>query len=431
MITIGLKYPIIMKIKITEASFKTVKPVKQPNILPTKQSKFFKGLINLVAAGDFKKTSFSFEWKSGQDIPLDQPCLILMNHSSFIDLEMLFKIFKDRPFNIATTDDAFIGMDWLLRKIGCFPALKFQSDVTLILNMKHVIEKLKSSVVLFPEASYSFDGTATELPDSIPGLVKYLKVPVLMVRTHGAFLRDPLYNNLQVRDTKVSAEISCIINKEQLSLPKENIANIIKHHFTFDNFKEQQENNIVIDEPFRADYLNRALYKCPHCLTEGRMVGKGIELVCEECGNTYELTENGYLANRIGETKFNHIPDWYRWQRNCVKKEIENGEYSKDVNGVVYATIDHKCVYRLGNGSLHHDINGFELRDDQGNIVHTQKSLACYSLYSDFFWYEVGDIVSLGTPEIRYYIVPEEKDVVAKFRIATEEMFKHLRKKMA
>ncbi|MCQ2772994.1 MAG: hypothetical protein MJ238_06980 [Bacilli bacterium] len=69
------------------------------------------------------------------------------------------------------------------------------------------------------------------------------------------------------------------------------------------------------------------------------------------------------------------------------------------------------------------------MKDDKGNTVHEQKSLACYSLYSDFYWYEVGDIVSIGTQEIRHYIVPEEKDVVAKLRLATEEIYKLLQTK--
>lgn len=418
-----------MKIKIKDSSFNAIKPKKREKIAPKKQSKLLKGLINLISKGDFKKTEFKYVWTSGQDIPINQPCLILMNHSSFIDLEILFSIFKDRKFNIVTTDDAFIGKDWLLRKLGCLPALKFQNDVPLILDMKHVIQKLKSSVVLFPEASYSFDGTATLLPDSIPGLIKYLKVPVLMVRTHGAFLRDPLYNNLQVRDVKVSCEISCIITNEQLSLPAEEIATIINKQFEFDNFKEQQNNGIIVDEPFRADYLNRVLYKCPHCGVEYKMIGQGTSLVCTHCNEEYELTENGYLDNVNGNTLFNHVPDWFSWERECVREEVFSGKYAASVHGCVYATIDHKAVYKLGKGSLYHDINGFVLKDDKGNTVHEQKSLACYSLYSDFYWYEVGDIVSIGTQEIRYYIVPKEKDVVAKLRLATEEIYKFLQTK--
>lgn len=418
-----------MKIKITEASFDTIKPKENKNVLPKKQSKLLKGLVNLISKKVLKKASFSYTFDDEKLIDNKSPCLILMNHSSFIDLQIVHKIFKKRPFNIVTTDDAFIGMDFLLRHLGCIPALKFQSDITLVKNMKYTIDKLKSSIVLFPEASYSFDGTSSTLPDSIPGLIKYLNVPVIMVRTHGAFLRDPLYNNLQLRNAKVSADVKVLIKKEELSLPKEELFNRVKKEFEFDNFKEQQENNIKINEPFRADFLNRVLYKCPQCEKEGEMVGKGINITCNNCSTTYELSEEGKLKNINGETKFFHIPTWYRWQRESLRKEIIEEKYSLDLHGTVLATIDHKSVYKLGEGHLHHDNEGFVLKDDKNNVILKQSSLANYSLYSDYYWYEVGDIVSLGTPKIRYYIVLKEKDVVTKLRLASEEIFKFLTNK--
>lgn len=77
-----------MFMKIKDSSFNAIKPKKREKIAPKKQSKLLKGLINLISKGDFKKTEFKYVWTSGQDIQINQPCLILMNHSSFIDLEI-------------------------------------------------------------------------------------------------------------------------------------------------------------------------------------------------------------------------------------------------------------------------------------------------------------------------------------------------------
>lgn len=52
--------------------------------------------------------------------------------------------------------------------------------------MLHAVKKLHSSEVLFPEAGYSIDGTATTLPDSTGKLVKMLGIPVVMIKTYGA-----------------------------------------------------------------------------------------------------------------------------------------------------------------------------------------------------------------------------------------------------
>ena len=41
-----------------------------------------------------------------------------------------------------------------------------------------------------------------------------------------------------------------------------------------------------------------------------------------EIGKTYEMDEHGELHALEGETEFPHIPDWYEWERNNVKKEV-------------------------------------------------------------------------------------------------------------
>jgi hypothetical protein len=51
--------------------------------------------------------------------------------------------------------------------------------------------------------------------------------------------------------------------------------------------------------------------------------------------------------------------------------------------------------------------------------------VACYSAYADYYWYEIGDMICIGDQEILYYCFPQEGgDVVAKTRLATEELYK-------
>ena len=147
----------------------------------------------------------------------DQPCLVLMNHSSFVDLEIVANLFHDRPYHIVCTLDSYVGiLGPILRLLGCIPTRKFITDINLVKDMIYTVNKLRGTVVMFPEASYSFDGTATALPDSIGKCVKMLKVPVVMVQTYGAYSRDPLYNGLQVRKMKVSADVEYLISPEDI-----------------------------------------------------------------------------------------------------------------------------------------------------------------------------------------------------------------------
>ena len=283
---------------------------------------------------------------------------------------------------------------------------------------------------MYPEASYSFDGTATPLPDSLGKCLKLLGVPVVMIRTEGAFLREPLYNCLQHRKVKLSATMEYLLSAEDIkSKSVEELNEILAKNFEFDHFKTQQEKGILVTEPYRADGLHRVLYKCPHCQTEGQTVGKGVHLTCNACGVKYELTESGFLQAVSGETLINHIPDWYRWERECVKKELEAGTYKLDVDVDICMLVDTKCVYKVGSGHLIHTKEGFHLTGCDGLLDYKQSPHSSYGLYSDFYWYEIGDMICVGDEKVQYYCFPKNAgNVVAKTRMAAEELYKMLRK---
>ena len=416
-----------MKIKPVKKSYAEVVAMpKEHHVRPMKQSWFFRKLLQLVSLPDLMATKFSYE-KIGMDrLGKDEPALILMNHSSFIDLEIVSHMFANRPYNIVATTDCFAGMSWLIRALGCIPTKKFVNDATLVRDMVHVLRKYKSSVVMFPEASYSFDGTATPLPSTLGKCVKMLGVPLIMVTTYGAYTRDPLYNNLQRRKVKVSATQEFLLSKEEINqMSAEEIDAILKEKFSFDNFRWQRENKIKVDEPTRADFLNRVLYKCPACKTEGMMQGRGINLTCTSCGKIHTLTEYGSLEGVGAPADFTHIPDWYAWEREEVRREITAGKYRLELPVKIFVMLGIKTLYDVGEGTLTHTKDGFRLVGCGGELEYEQKPLASYSLYSDFNWYEIADTICIGNNDTLYYCFPTVSgDVVAKARLAQEEIYK-------
>lgn len=415
-----------MKIKVKDAKYTDLinqKKVKHKK--PKNPSWFLRKLILLLNKKELKEVQFSAIKSNVDKIDKKEPCLILMNHSSFIDLKIAFKLLSPRRFNIVCTDDGFVGKEWLLRHLGCIPTSKFITDVNLVKDMLYAKNKLHNSILMYPEASYSFDGTSTPLPTSIGKCIKLLDMPVIVIKTSGAFLRDPLYNNLQLREVKISAKLDVILSRDEIKNKKaEEIQEIIVKNFAFDNFKDQQDNKIEVNEPFRADYLNRVLYKCPNCFKEGMMEGKGIYITCNNCNAKYELTKYGYLKAVNCKEIFNHIPSWYKWERECVKDEILSNSYNEEIKVAIFILLDYKRIYKVGEGILKHSISGFELIGPDG-LHYFQKPIDTYSLYSDFYWYEIGDVVCIGIFKMRYYCVPlDRKDIVAKLRLATEEIYK-------
>lgn len=430
-----------MKIKTAKMNYEEVLALPVTiHQKPIKQRLLFRVVLLLLSVWDLWMTRFTYRMIGMERLEKGEPCLVLMNHSSFIDLKIAARLMCTRPFHIICTADGFVGKRWLMRQIGCIPTRKFMTDVTLVRDMIYATKELKSSILMFPEASYSFDGTQTPLPDSIGKCLKLLKVPVVMIRTHGAFARDPLYNNLQLRKVRVSADVEYLLSVQDIAekSPQE-LNDILQEKFTFDYFRWQQENKIRIKEPFRADGLNRMLYKCPRCKAEGQMLGQGTKILCKLCGKAYELTEYGYLKKVDAENvesqskeeqsrenpDFTHIPDWYRWERECVRQEILSGTYRMDVPVTIYMMVNTDKIYQVGEGILSHSEEGFRLTGCDGRLDYRQEPLASYSLYSDFYWYEIGDVISIGDGRVQYYCFPKESgDIVAKARLAAEELYK-------
>ena len=323
-----------MKISTKQMSYEDVlKLSKLRHRNPLKPQMWLMTIVRIVCAPTLWKTKFSYT-EERMELVKDQPCLILMNHSSFTDMKLAYGIFYPKKMGIVTSVDAMTGiLGKLMRLLGCTPTHKYVAELSLMKDMEYMLKKNKTSVLMYPEAGYSFDGCATTLPKKLGILMKRLGVPVVTVITQGAFHRDPLYNMLQIRDVKVSAHVKCIATAEEVKEKSvDELDALLAESFSFDNFAWQRDNRISIDVPFRADGLHRILYKCPKCGAENRMEGKGIHLTCHACKKQWTMDEYGQLSAKEADTVYPHIPDWYRWQRECVRKELEDGTYALDTD---------------------------------------------------------------------------------------------------
>ena len=410
-----------MQIKIIEKPYEEVMALPRPkHIEPHRPSVFFRTLVRVASQLDLWKARFSY---TGSLDKAKGPYFILMNHSSFIDLKIASRILYPMPYHIVCTHDAMVGKARLMRSIGCIPTKKFVTDLSLIHDMRYAFEH-NTSVLMYPEAGYSFDGKATAMP-KLGRLVKSLGVPVAYIETKGAFTRDPLYNGLKIRRVPVSAHVECILSREDIAaFTEEEIDARLSVAFAFDNFAWQRDNGIAVTEKFRADGLERILYRCASCGAEGYMKGEGIKLTCSHCGKSYTMTELGELRADDGETEFSHIPDWYDWERASVRAELVNGTYVLDVPVDICIMNDYKALYRVGKGKLTHHLDGFRLTGCDGKLEYRQSAVASYGLNADYYWYEIGDIVCIGDSHTLYYCFPPKETPVAKARLAAEELYK-------
>lgn len=364
---------------------------------------------------------------------LKPPYILLCTHHAFQDFKVTTAAIFPHRANYIVAIDGFIGREWLLRNVGGIAKRKFTNDTKLVKQIKYSLENLKNIVAIYPEARYSLVGTTAILPDSLGKIIKLFKHPVVVLNMHGNYLSQPVWN-LKPRKLNITADMTQIIKKdeiEQLSLDE--INDRIYKAFVYDEYKWQFDNKVVIDEPFRAENLHKVLYQCPSCLTEHEMDSKGNKIWCNHCHKTYEMDVYGKLHATEGETEFSHIPDWYEFERNQVRKQIEEGSYQFEDDVIIDSLPNAKGYIRLGDGHLKHDVNGFVLTGTEfDQPLHLIKEpLSLYSLHIEYDYFGKGDCIDLSTLDDTYYIYPKNrKNVVTKLHFAVEELFKIEKEKL-
>lgn len=137
-----------MKITTKQSTYEQVMAMKRPaRRKPLRPMLLLQILIRILAWITLLPNKFTYTTEGMEKIGKKEPCLILMNHSSFADMEIASQIFFPRRYGIVCTSDAFVGwlMKILMPLIGCIPTQKFVSDVTLIRDMEYLLKKKNTS----------------------------------------------------------------------------------------------------------------------------------------------------------------------------------------------------------------------------------------------------------------------------------------------
>ena len=401
-------------------------PIKQSNMALLFTRLLSKALLPLIRKGHkLEKINMN---------GLKPPYILLSNHMQFMDFAVLFDAIYPEKFNLVAANHVYYKDYALLEKLGCMCTRKFIADISLVRHCHKVIQEYGDVFAMFPEARYSPDGTQSILPNSIGKLAKKNKVPVVILLNHGNFLNQPFWSHYKFRKVPFYATLKQILTAENVEkLSVEEINQIIRNEFQYDDYKWQKDNNILITEKYRAHGLHKILYQCPHCMTEGKTTSSGTSITCTECGKVWEMTELGELVATNGETEFSHIPDWYRWQRENVRKELLNGTYKYSDEVQAYGFPGVTKYINLGKVTVTHDLeNGFVVMG-QYNNKDFRISRPAKSHYSLHIEYEFGhikgtDCFEVPTKNDSIYCIPTNEYMVTKLALATEEAFKIVNK---
>lgn len=359
---------------------------------------------------------------------LKPPYILLCTHHAFLDFKVTTAATFPTRLNFIVAIDGFLFGETLLRSVGAICKRKFTNDIKLYKHIKYVLDDLKGVVAIYPEARYSIVGTNAILPDSLGKLVRSLGYPVVVLNMHGNYLSQPQWNLKLKTHHKLTADMTQIVTKEDIeSISVNEINQRINQAFVYDEYKYQLDNKIEIKDKNRMQGIDSVLYQCPACKKEHVMTSSLNKITCDACGKTYLQDTYGRLKATTGETKFEHIPDWYEFERQEVRKQIDNGTYYFEDEVYVESLPNAKGFHKLGKMKLIHDLNGFRLTGTVNNepFELIKEPLSMYGLHIEYNYKGKGDCIDLSTNDNTYYIYPiNQKKVVTKLHFAVEELYK-------
>ncbi len=358
------------------------------------------------------------------------PYLILQNHASFVDFGLVTAFLFPHTSSFVCSIEEFVGREWLMRALGCMYKRKFTPDVNVVKHILYSLKTNKKSVTIYPEARFSFAGINEEGDlQAYARLIKLCKVPVVMGIAKGNYIMSPQFAKHPYKKIPVRADFKLLFTAEQAkTLSQEEIIKKLTEEFVYDDFKYWQESGVKIKSKQRAKNLHKVLYQCPHCKTEFKMNSNGNEIFCEECGSKWELTSTGFLKGINVETYFDHVPDWYRWERENVKTQVLSGEYAVSAPArLEYIVSSAKGFKKIGDVNFTHDKNGFTLSgvlDDGTEFNFNRPVSSMYSCHVEFDFKGRGDAIDLASDTETYFVFPQLNNHLTKIHFATEELFR-------
>ena len=250
--------------------------------------------------------------------------LVLYNHQTAFDQFFVGMVMRDPVYYLATEDIFSMGFASTLIKYLVAPISirKQTTDVSAIMNCLRVVRE-GGTIAIAPEGNRTYSGKTEYMNPSIATMVKQLKLPVAILRIEGGYGVHPRWSDV-VRRGKMRAYVSRIIQPEEFkALDDAALYELIKTEL----YVNEANDNGIFKSKRPAEYLERALYTCPHCGL-AKLESNRDTIRCTKCGMTVKYTETTRLEGVGFDLPFSFVNDWYEYQNKLVNK-LELDEYTE------------------------------------------------------------------------------------------------------
>ena len=366
----------------------------------------------------YVRSKVKIKLKSNVD-KIEEPSIVLCNHGAFYDFAYAGKILmKHKPhFVVARMYFHHKILKYVLESTGAFPKSMFTNDVESLRNCIKVISN-KQVLAMMPEARLSTVGKFEGVQESTYKFIKKMAVPVYVIKINGSYLAKPKWADKIRKGSYVEAELNQVYSTEEL---KEDSLEDIKQKI--DTALDYNEWEWLATHPeikYRtkniAKGLENVLCICPKCGEKYTFDSDKNILTCCKCGLNVEL-DNRYQLNGVD---FKNIAEWYDWQQNQIKSQIES-----DDNFCLRADVELRHLSKDGKSFTRHAGKGTCIFDKSGlRYVGTDGDKDIDKLFAIESGARVlfgsGEDFEIYENEELYYFVPENKKMCVEWYIVSE-----------
>lgn len=238
----------------------------------------------------------------------DGPAVYLSNHpSSFDYFHTAVKIWPRRAVPIANEFYMRKGLlKKLLTEIGVIPKKLFVDEASVILKARRLI-KSGHSVYLAPEGRLSVTGETYPIIPSTGAFVRFLSVPLVLIRFEEAYLGRPKWRPFTIRH-RVTLRIRRILSPEELkAMTPEEINRLIKEALRAEETEAPPAEQPLWRSRKKALGLPNLIYRCPACGELYSLKAAGNSLSCSACdlklmfNDHYQLEDNPHGWHTIAD----------------------------------------------------------------------------------------------------------------------------------
>lgn len=205
----------------------------------------------------------------------------------------------------------------LLKLMHVITKKMFTPDVSTIINVMRAKNE-GSVIVIFPEGRLSCYGHTLPMAEGTAELIKKLGVNLYVWKAEGAYLTFPKWRNKgENRRGKINASVKLLLTADEIaqkSIPE--IKQISEAAILHDDELAMQ--GVEYKFHSMANGVDKILYKCPSCLSEGKISAEGNHIRCE-CG--LDATLDTFY--KLHDAPFDRVNEWFEWQQNSINTDTD------------------------------------------------------------------------------------------------------------